>query len=86
MSQETSEEYKSPGEPVEGSALDRRLRSLSRSLLRSDRSIPSTPSSTTNTIESEGIPTVTGLNLKEYFENKESTDEPLEEIPTRRTT
>ena len=86
MSQETSEENKSPGEPVEESALDRRLRSLSRSLLRSDRSIPSTPSSTTNTIESEGILTVTGLNLQEFFENEESTDEPLEAIPTRRTT
>ena len=86
MLQETSEENKSPGEPGEESALNRRLRSLSRSLLRSDRSNPSTPSSTTNAIESEGIPTVTGLDLQEYFENEDSVNELLEAIPTRRTT
>ena len=64
MSQETSEENKSLGGPVQESPLDLCLRSLSQSLLRSDQSNPSTPSSITNTIKSKGIPTVTGLDLQ----------------------
>ena len=84
MSQETSNENKSPGEAVKESALERHVRSLSQSLQRSDRSIPSIPSipsSTSSSTKSGGIPTSLISNL-EQFDLKDSTVL-LEPIPIR---